>query len=88
MQPTPVIRVNRAIAVSYAQSERQALELIETIENVPAMHSYQPFFAAKADIYGRLEKIELARECLKKAIELTDNSIESTYLQDKLNELV
>jgi RNA polymerase sigma-70 factor (ECF subfamily) len=87
MQPTPVIRVNQAVAVSYAQSTRHALKLLETIEDVPAMQTYQPYFAAKADIYSRLEKTELARKCLTKAIELTVNTIEKTYLQEKLDKL-
>ncbi len=84
LQPSAVVRVNQSIAVSYAHSIEDALTLLASVENEDAMLSYQPLYAARADLYQRLGKREEAIADLQQAIELSENSAQAEFLQTKL----
>ena len=84
VQPSAVIRVNHAVATSYAVSIPAALALLATIENEKAMHSYQPFYATRADLLSRHGDKKSAKKDYKRAIELSDNQALSDFLNRKL----
>ncbi len=85
MHPTAVVQVNHAIAMSHAVSTESALELLKTIESDPSMLHYQPFFAARADLNLRCGNKAAAKKDFKKAIELSENEVQSAYLKDRLD---
>ena len=87
MHPSAVVRVNHAIAMSYAQSVERALALLQTIEKEPGMQAYQSFYVARADLHSRLGKDNLARSDFEKAIKLSDNKARSAFLKQKLESL-
>jgi RNA polymerase sigma-70 factor (ECF subfamily) len=83
MNPTPVIRLNHAVAVSFADSPQAALQQLKEIEQHPDMARYQPFYAAYADIMQRAGKTTEAQQALAKAIELTNNDADRAFLETK-----
>jgi len=87
MHPTAVVRVNHAIAISHADSAESALALLKTIESDPSMKHYQPFFAARADLNLRQGNKSAARKDFKKAIALSDNEVQTAYLENRLNSI-
>jgi len=84
LQPSPVVRLNQAIAISYAGSVSVALQMLNDIAGDEKMSHYQPYFAARADILARAGESEQAADCLKKAIALSDNQAERTFLEAKM----
>lgn len=84
MQPSPVILINVALAKSYAVSPESVLIELETLEDRPELSSYQPYFAAKADILSRAGRVEEAQFALIRAIALSTNKTEREFLKSKL----
>lgn len=87
IQPSPVIRLNHALAVSYARSVEEALQMMDAAAGSGALEFYQPYYAAMADLLVRSGKSGAAASHLKKAIELSENQAEADFLQRKLNNL-
>jgi len=85
MQPSPVIRINQAVAVSYAQSPQQALQLLDTIEEKSVVDQYQPYRVARAAFLHQVGEKSQAREQLSLAIDATDNEREKEFLTNRLN---
>jgi RNA polymerase sigma-70 factor (ECF subfamily) len=87
MQPTPVVLINRAVAVSYSDSAETALALLKPLKADESLTHHQPYHAALADILLRAGKTVKSRKALKRAIDLSTNVIEKQYLQKKLTTL-
>ena len=87
VQPSNVVRVNQAMAMSYAVSIESALALLETLVKDPSILRYQPFYAMRADLYARLGDRESALSDLEMAVELNDNAARRDFLQDRIKEL-
>jgi len=85
IQPTPVVRLNQAYAVSHAQSPKIALEKILPLEKELA--NYQPYHVTKADLLRRCGHLKEARQSLMRAIDLTTNKSEINHLQNELGKL-
>ena len=83
MAPSPVITLNRAVALSHGGSLEDALALLMTVE--PDLGAYQPLFAAKADILRRLGRGDAAREAYQQALELTTNAAERGFLERQVS---
>lgn len=84
MQPSPVIKINYAVALSYSEKSDQAIAILDEIENHSEIISYQPYYAARADILFKLNKNTQALTCLEKAIKLTVNEAGKRFLMKKL----
>lgn len=85
IQPTPVVRINQAVAVSYARSVEQALEMLDEVGS--DLDRYQPYWAARADILARLDDRFGAATCFERAIELSDTEQEKVFLRGRLDQL-
>ena len=82
MTPSPVVTLNRAVALSHAGPVGDALALVETVAN--ELGSYQPLFAAKADFLKRLGRHEAAGQAYRAAMDLTTNAAEKEFLGRQL----
>ncbi len=87
-QPSPVVRINQAVATSYAQSPHIALAMLRELEKEPGIQTYQPFHAALGDVLERAGRISQARDTYQKAADLSDNKAEQNFLIQKANRLV
>ncbi len=83
IQPSPVIRINQAVVVSYARSPETALAMLDEAASGGSLDAYQPYFAARADVLARAGRTQEAKQCLATAIDLSDNTLEKTFLSDK-----
>ena len=82
INPSPIITLNRAVAIAYAGNINLALKQLMTIES--QLKNYQPFYAARAELNAQSGNVHTAIEDYKKAIQLTSNKAESTFLKSKL----
>jgi len=87
MQPTAVVKLNQAIAMSHVNGPEKALNMLETIAQESGMQSYQPFFAARADLHLRHGDTDAAKADFEKAIDLSENSVQRDFLRNRLLQL-
>ncbi|NKB53965.1 MAG: RNA polymerase sigma factor [Rhizobiaceae bacterium] len=85
--PTPVVRLNQALALSYANSPQEGLHMLREAAGDGVLENYQPFHAAKADLLLRNGQIEEAMNSYRRAIELSDNLSERRFLEQKLDDV-
>ena len=82
--PSPVVDLNRAVAVAMADGELHGLELLDEIDG---LDDYQPFHAARADLLRRLGRNDDAAAAYHRALSLTTNPVEQTFLERRLAEV-
>jgi RNA polymerase sigma-70 factor (ECF subfamily) len=87
IQPSPVVRINQAIAVSYADSLEQALTIMEEVSEFPKMQTYQHYHAAMGDLLARAGKTDDAKDSLRQAMALSNNAKEVSFLANKIQQL-
>lgn len=87
LQPSPVVRVNQAMAASHARSPEAALAMLDEAAGDGQLDRYQPYFAAKADLLARAGRREEAKACFERAIDLSDNGSERAFLTGKASRL-
>ncbi|HEU6444112.1 MAG TPA: RNA polymerase sigma factor [Gaiellaceae bacterium] len=82
--PSPVVELNRAVAVAMADGEAHGLALLNEIEG---LDDYRLLHAARADLLRRLGRREEAAEAYDRALALTTNPVERAYLERRLGEM-
>ena len=82
MQPSPVVALNRCIALAYSGALEPAYEQLLELE--PELAQYQPYHAARADLAAKLHRHAEAREHYARAIKLTRNDAERSFLKTQL----
>ena len=85
--PSPVIELNRAVALAMRDGPAAGLELIDAILGRGDLHDYQPAYAARADLYRRLGRNGEARNAYARALELTHQQPQRRFIQRRLDEL-
>jgi RNA polymerase sigma-70 factor (ECF subfamily) len=84
IDPSPVVRLNRAVAIALAGDLGRALELIDGLEE---LDGYAYLHAARADLLRRLERDGEAAASYRAALALTDNAPERRLLERRLREV-
>jgi RNA polymerase sigma factor (sigma-70 family) len=77
LTPTPVVQLNRAVAVARARGPAEGLALVDAISG---LDGYHPLPSVRADLLARLGRTEEARAELHRAAELTRNARERDVL--------
>ena len=72
--PSPVVELNRAVAVGMAFGPAAGLELIDALVSDPALEGYHLLPSVRADLLIKLSRVEEARSELRRAAELTRNA--------------
>jgi RNA polymerase sigma-70 factor (ECF subfamily) len=85
MRPSPVVEVNRAVAIAMATSPAAGLALLHRIEG---MENFYPYHVARADLLRRTHQREAAADAYQRALSLCQNSAERAYLQQRLDEML
>jgi RNA polymerase sigma-70 factor (ECF subfamily) len=83
--PDPVVELNRAVAVAMAGDIAGGLARIESL--APALDGYRYFHAARADLLRRLGAQAAATDAYRRALDLTANAAERTFLERRLREI-
>jgi RNA polymerase sigma-70 factor (ECF subfamily) len=82
--PSPVVDLNRAVAVGFATGPEAGLALVERLASGGALDGYQPFHAARADLLRRAGDTAGAAGAYRRAIELSTNTVERAELERRL----
>ncbi|MFL5890779.1 MAG: RNA polymerase sigma factor, partial [Solirubrobacteraceae bacterium] len=82
---SPVVALNRAVAVAKAEGPEAGLALLDELDRDLA--GYQYLHAARADLLRRLERVEEARAAYERALALTTAEPERRFLQRRLADL-
>jgi RNA polymerase sigma-70 factor (ECF subfamily) len=85
--PSPVVALNRAIAVGLADGPGPGLTALDELADEPQLAGYSYLSAARADFLRRLGRTEEARTSYEEALLLTENSVERDFLATRLREL-
>ncbi|MFI7027163.1 sigma-70 family RNA polymerase sigma factor [Microbispora rosea] len=78
--PTPVVQLNRAVALAMAYGPRAGLTLVDTLNGEPALKGYHLLPAVRGDLLARLGRHDEARTEFERAASLTRNSAERAVL--------
>ena len=87
VSPSPVVELNRAVAVSMAYGPGAALELVDLLMEKRALSDYHLLPSVRADLLARLGRVDEARAELARAVELTQNESERRLLSQRAAEL-
>jgi RNA polymerase sigma factor (sigma-70 family) len=85
--PSPVVRLNRAIALGFAVGPAAGLAELDALGAEPQLARYPYLAAARADFLARLGRSDDARTAVEEALILTENDTERRFLQTRLSEL-
>jgi RNA polymerase sigma-70 factor (ECF subfamily) len=85
--PTPVVLLNRAVAVAMADGPAAGLALVDELEQAGALSDYYLLPAARADLLRRLKRHDEAAAAYHRALELAPTEPEQRYLRRRLSEL-
>ncbi|WP_022964401.1 RNA polymerase sigma factor [Halopseudomonas pelagia] len=85
--PSPVIALNRTVAVAMRDGPRAGLALLDQLADAPALQNYHLLPAARADLYRRSGQLPAARQAYKQALQLVQLGPEQRFLQQRLDAL-
>jgi RNA polymerase sigma-70 factor (ECF subfamily) len=86
-QRSPVVELNRAVAVAMAEGPERGLELLEEGALAEELDGYHLFHSARADLLRRLGRAEDAAADYRRALELTTNPVERRFMERRLADL-
>jgi RNA polymerase sigma-70 factor (ECF subfamily) len=87
LAPTPVVLLNRAVAVAMADGPAAGLALVDELEHASALSDYYLLPATRADLLRRLKRDDEAAAAYHRALELAPTGPELRYLSRRLAEL-
>jgi RNA polymerase sigma factor (sigma-70 family) len=84
LQPSPVVALNRAVAVSMAYGAAAALEIVDALRNESRLRGYHLLPSVRGDLLERLGRFDEAREEFSQAALLANNSRERNLLLERM----
>jgi RNA polymerase sigma-70 factor, ECF subfamily len=87
VQPSPIVSLNRAVAVAMADGPEPALALIEALVATGALEGYHLLHAARADLLRRIGSLAEAARSYARALELAANDSERRFLKRRMSEV-
>jgi RNA polymerase sigma-70 factor (ECF subfamily) len=85
--PSPVVTVNKAVAVSFAESPQAGLVMLEPLLDDRRLENYHYLPATHADLLRRLDRRDEAVRQYRSALELAPSPAEQRFLQSRIDEL-
>jgi RNA polymerase sigma-70 factor (ECF subfamily) len=85
--PSPIVRLNRAVAIGMAHGAEAGLTALQALAEDPKLESYAPFYAAQADFLRRAGNTRQALVAYERALDLTENEVEARFFRRRLGEL-
>jgi RNA polymerase sigma-70 factor (ECF subfamily) len=87
IQPSPVVQLNRAVAIAMCDGPEAGLTLIDAVLENGGLENYYLAHSARADMYRRLGRTAEARASYEKALALTQQEPERQFLQERIRQL-
>jgi RNA polymerase sigma-70 factor, ECF subfamily len=86
-EPSPVVELNRAVAVAMAEGPAAGLELIDRLVGGGELDGYHLLHSARADLLDRLGRPRDSAVAYERALELASNPVERSFIERRLAEL-
>jgi RNA polymerase sigma-70 factor, ECF subfamily len=87
MLPSPVVELNRAVAVAMSDGIESGLILLDRLADTGELDHYYLFHAARADLLRRIGKLDEAHTAYTRALERCQNNTERSFLRRRLAEI-
>ena len=87
LNPSPIIALNHAAAVTMLEGPEAGLRLIEGVGRSGKLENYYLFHAARADVLRRLKRFAESTSAYERAIELTTNEVERRYMRKRIEKI-
>ncbi|HET8966551.1 MAG TPA: DUF6596 domain-containing protein, partial [Candidatus Acidoferrum sp.] len=87
VEPSPVVELNRAVAVAMRDGEAVGLRLIDDLLARGELQNYSFAHAGRAELYRRLGRTDDARQSYERALQLMEQEPERRFIQRRLKEL-
>jgi RNA polymerase sigma-70 factor (ECF subfamily) len=87
VRPSPVVALNRAVALAMADGPRRGLEAVAEVRKSGELDDYYLLWATEADLLRRLERRDEAAEAYRRALSLVATEPERRFLQRRLAEM-
>ncbi len=84
--PSPVVSLNRAVAIGFADGPAEGLAALDALAAEPQLATYGYLASARADFLRRLGRHDEAAAAYRRALALTDNAVEAEFLAARLAE--
>ena len=84
VNPTPVVALNRAVAVAMAEGPERGLALIDDLAADGTLDGYHLLHAARADLLRRLGRHEEAAAAYRRALTLATSPVERAFLEGRV----
>lgn len=85
--PSPIVELNRAVAVSMAEGPEAGLKIVDAIAKEPALKEYHLLPSVRGDLLAKLGRVEEARREIERAAGLTRNARERELLLERARKL-
>ncbi len=85
--PSPVVALNRAVALSFADGPASGLAALETLTDEPHLATYGYLASARGDFLRRMGERDAARDAYRVALAQQSNEVERSFLRRRLREL-
>ena len=85
LDSSPLVLLNRAVAILKVYGAESAITELEKIENIASLQTYHLLYSTKAEFYIQLNQYSNAAKYLNKAIQLSSQQAEKELLKSKLN---
>jgi RNA polymerase sigma-70 factor (ECF subfamily) len=86
-QPSPIVSLNRAVAVAMAEGPAAGLALIDSLAEAGDLNEYHLLYAARGDLLRRSGSLADAAKNYSRALELATNESERRFLERRLREV-
>lgn len=87
IQPSPVVSLNRAVAVAMLDGPKSGLKIIDSLAQTNDLDDYHLLHAARADLFRRLGSLDDAAKSYERALSLVTNDSERRFLERRLHEV-
>ena len=87
LAPSPVVELNRAVAISMADGPDRGLALVDEIDEGGQLDEYPWLHSAKADLLRRIGRFEESARAYRRALELATNPVDRRFLELRLAEI-
>ena len=84
LAPSPIVELNRAVAVAFAQGWSEGLAVMEALGG---LGEYYLYHAARADLYRRLDRNAESAQAYERALELVTNPVERAFLERRVSQV-
>ncbi|RYY03158.1 MAG: RNA polymerase sigma factor [Gammaproteobacteria bacterium] len=88
LNPSPVVALNRAVALGMRDGAEVALQVLDAVSANGELQDYYLFHAARADFYRQLGQVGPAKAAYEEALRLTQQEPEQRFLREKIAQLV